>query len=194
MVTLDYQVVASANDGYIEGSTFNNSGSYLYAGCQVDDVDSFFARFLAVTIPAGSTINVAYISVYYSDVLGTPPTCQLYFDDSATPTAPTSVSSFNAKTKTTNHVSFIPPSSGTWKNSGSLVAIIQELVDSYDYSSGAAMQLLCIGSGSGDNTSRMYSYNYTGNVRGPKLHIEYTAPASSYSGGFGRGIGRGIMR
>lgn len=200
MVTLDYQVGASGDDGYwgVYQKLITNNGGYIRIGSDSSEGKcNLFVRFQGVTIPVGSTITSAYVSVYRYSTTGSPSSaCKLYFEDSANPAAPTSSSDANGRTKTTAYIYFQPPTSGTWNNSGDISTIIQELVDSYDYSVGKSMLMLWIGAGSSDNCSWIFEYDYTGNVSGPKLHIEYTAPASdTYSGrGFGRGIGRGIFR
>ena len=177
---IDYQVGASANDGYWYGTTFSNAGSNLFVGRRTDGICTDFALFSAVTISNGATIDVAYIQLCKYTYLGTIAACTLSFEDAADPSAISSIADGSGRTLTTNNVSWTPiAQNGTWFDSPSIVDVIQELVDSYSYASGANMQCLIAGSGaSGDNYYRVYSYDYTGNVLGPKLHIEYTEAAA----------------
>ena len=185
---IDYQVGASANDGYWYGTTFSNAGSNLFVGRRTDGICTDFALFSAVTISNGATIDVAYIQLCKYTYLGTIAACTLSFEDAADPSAISSIADGSGRTLTTNNVSWTPiAQNGTWFDSPSIVDVIQELVDSYSYASGANMQCLIAGSGaSGDNYYRVYSYDYTGNELGPKLHIEYTeAAGGTWAGTWG---------
>ena len=172
--TLDYQVGAGGNDGNWYGTSFVGNGTVLWLGHTLQF--SLFSRFTGVTIPAGATIDAAHISYCYNDSSGTPPACSLYFEDAADPTAVTSAADGNSRTLTTSTISITPPTSGTWWDSNSIAAIIQELVDSYSYAAGAAMQCL-IFSPSSAGYSRQKSYE-SGASNAPKLHIEYTEAAA----------------
>lgn len=177
MTTLDYQVNAGENDGYWQSSTFNNTTPYIIFGYSSVGVNSF-ARWTGVTIPTGATITAAYLSFYrYVISSGTPPACTLYFEKAANPSAITSASDGNSRTKTTASISVTAPTSGTWWNTNDISSIIQELVNSYNYASGAAMQMIVLGGGSGSNYGTGYSYNGNSSYA-PKLHIEYTISES----------------
>jgi hypothetical protein len=181
MTTLNYQVAASADDGYFSSDgTFDNSDLVLFAGWYNDGPFSlhFFTRFAGVTIPAGATITAAYISTYDYNIFGTPAACTLSFEKAADPAAPTTYADINGRTLTTNNISWAPPSSGDWSNSGDISAIIQELVGAYDYSAGKHMMLIIRGPATGteNNFGYIQSFNYNGTT-GVKLHIEYTVAA-----------------
>lgn len=174
--TVDYQTGSSGNDGtWITGITFSTNGNVINIGSHSVGAWKSFAMWPTVTISAGATIDTAYLSFYYQGVYGTPAECDLYFEDAANPSAITSAVDGDGRTKTTASIKITGPSSGTWWNSNSIVSIIQELVDTNSYASGAAMQALVVGPSSGlQNYSQQRSYDYSGNVYGPKLHIEYT--------------------
>jgi hypothetical protein len=181
MVTLDYQVLASADDGcWFTVDSFDNTMEVLSVGVSVSDILNLFARFVGVTIPVGAFITAAHISTYYETKYGTPPACELYFEKASDPTAPTTTANANARTKTTAHISWTPPSSGTWADSNDISEIIQELVNAYNYSAGKHMQLLVMGGGTGSNIGSVRSYNSSwGNSFGIKLHIEYVLPGGN---------------
>lgn len=152
-----------------------------------------FCRWTGITIPAGAKITSAYVSFRFYNCSGTPPKCTLYFEDAANPSAISSPSDGNGRVKTTANISVTGPTSGEWWNTGSIVSIIQELVDSYDYSSGAAMQMIIDGVPSSNSSSRQSAYE-DGEPDGlwaPKLHIEY-ASGDHRSSSF-RGMFRGMF-
>lgn len=174
--TIDVQVInTTANDG-MWATSLNDDVVYL--GAYSGAVYNVFARWSGITISAGATIDVAYVSSYYAGAMGTPAGCKIYFNDTATPTAPTTSAEANEKVKTTAYIDQNPPTSGSWNNTGSIVTIIQELMASYTSYSSGAMMMLWIGAGTGNNMSVLADYtNYT--TRAMKLHIEYTEAASS---------------
>lgn len=178
MTTVNYQVGAGGDDGYAsDGEPFNVSGTAYYIGYYfLSGAYTTFLRFTGVTIPAGSTINSAKLQLYlyqgYSSC-----TVKIYADDQSNPSAPTTSSNLLGRTKTTNYASATGPTSGTWWDSPSLVSVIQELVDSYSYASGSAMQFIIVNN-SASNSCSFFSYNY-GSSYGAKLIIEYTAPSGS---------------
>ena len=196
MVTLDYQVSTPKDDGYwITSSMFSYGSFNLPLGGLSGYPIKVFCRWTGITIPAGAKITSAYVSFRFYNYSGTPPECTLYFEDAANPSAISSASDGDDRVKTTANISVTGPTSGEWWNTGSIVSIIQELVDSYDYSSGAAMQMIINGVAS-YNSSQQSAYE-DGNPAGlgaPKLHIEYIEYASGdhRSSSF-RGMFRGMF-
>ena len=172
--TIDAQVGATANDGCWYSTVFDGANAGI--GYNTVAINSF-ARWTGITIPSGATIDVAYVSSYYGIKTGTPSGCKIYFDDSGTPTAPTTAATANAKTKTTAYIDQNPPTGGTWNNTDSIITIIKELVASYGPYSSGAMQMLWIGGGSGSNYTQVYDYSNDAS-KAMKLHIEYTEAAS----------------
>ena len=185
MVSLDYVVSASGDDGGVdETGAFSNSGSIHYIGWWDGAACNLYVRFLAVTIPVGAIITVAYLSFREGSVDGNGGSATIYGDDSASPTAPTSAATYNAKVLTSASVPWSPGTSAGWKNTPSLVSIVQEIVDSYNLSAGAPVQFLVKGGGSGQNDASMRAFDYFStpiNQYAPKLHIEYSVavPGSS---------------
>ena len=172
MTTIDVQIA----DSYKDGSESNN---YLYMttvriGNYSNDY-SFFLYFTGITIPAGATINAAYISMRSKTSLFGTPVARIYAEDAASPGCVDEVGDIDAKTKTTNYVDWTISNwtMGEWYNSPSIKTIIQELVDSYTYSS-SPIQLLILNNGSPANAYRnIYDY-FNGSASAAKLHIEYT--------------------
>lgn len=132
-------------------------------------------RFQGVTLPIGATITSAYLRFHYNTHTGTPPTCTLYGEDAANPSAISSRSDGNSRTKTTASINITGPMSGTWWDSPSIISIITELLSKYSYVSGAAMQFIVIGNGaSGSNVSNSKAFD-SDPLLAPVLHIEYTS-------------------
>lgn len=174
--TVDYQVGATANDGMWDTNGAFITNDYCVVGCRDYGGSNYkthmFARWPGVTIPVGATITNAYVSIYRSAHAGMP-SGALYFNDVAAAVAPTTNATANGKVKTTATITWNPPTTGTWVNSGDCKAIIQELVDSYNYSAGSAMMMLWLGTGSsGYNFGEIYDYEKN-NSMSAKLHIEY---------------------
>ena len=183
MVTIDKQVASSKYDGYWRiGSSkvFNNVDRYQILGKYGGSRSNVFACWTSVIIPVGAIITTAYVQWRFHSYSGSPPECTLYFNDAKPAVVPSSYTNAEALVKTTAKVEYTPPISGDWVTSPELKTIIQELVDSYDYSSGSSMELLGIGIPyDGSNAYTVFrTYNYaTGDA--PKLHIEYSLSAPS---------------
>ena len=193
MVTLDYQVSTPEDDGYwATPSAFSYGGINLSLGGSFGDKRNIFCRWTGITIPAGAKITSAYVSFRFYYYSGTPPECTLYFEDAANPSAVSSASDGDDRVKTTANISVTGPTSGEWWNTGSIVSIIQELVDSYDYSSGAAMQMIINGvAGNSASQQSAYEDGEPDGLWAPKLHIEY-ASGDHRSSSF-RGMFRGMF-
>ena len=193
MVTLDYQVSAPKDDGHwATSSTFSYGSFYLPLGGSSTYPYKVFCRWTGITIPAGAKITSAYVSFRFYYYSGTPPECTLHFEDAANPSAISSESDGDDRVKTTANIGVTGPTSGGWWNTGSIVSIIQELVDSYDYSSGAAMQMIINGvAGSSFSRQSAYEDGYPVGSWAPKLHIEY-AFGDHRSSSF-RGMFRGMF-
>lgn len=179
MVTVEYQVGASEDDGYWYGASgFSNSASSLYLGVGASTLYKTFIRFPAVIIPDGVTFNEAYLSFYYSGKQGTPIECDLYGESAANPSAVSSRNDGESRTKTSVSVKITSPVSGTWWTKD-IKTIIEDLAGDFSYKDGAAMQFFIIPpapTGTA-NFGQCRAYDYSGNVTGPKLTIIYTEAA-----------------
>lgn len=184
--TVDYQVAANGNDAYF-GTTwaptmgFWATSSELKMGTQATNYIWFHGMFRwpTVTIPVGATVDTSYITLYYKSKNGTPQPCVLSFNDADNPNAPTTYTQANGLTLTTNNISFTPASSGTWFNSGDISNILNELISSFNYSSGAAMICVVRTDPAGSaGWGAVYDYIDVADYAA-KLHIEYTEAAAS---------------
>lgn len=175
--TIDVQVGASANDGRISGGvSFSAATTAITVGQATSEVRDAWHRYTGITIPQSSPISVAYETLYEQDSYGNPLT-KIYADDQNDPAAPTTAVDYYSRTPTTAGVDMDgDPGANGEHNTPSIVAVIQELVNSYDYSN-EAIQILHKDDGSaGANNYMSYrAWDYAGNANGPKLHIEYSA-------------------
>ncbi len=196
--TIDPAVGASADDASEDGDgdvTITDTG--LLVGATIATLHRYTMQRFFVTIPAGATIDAAYVRWYFSDAGTDDTACVIWGEDTATPaagSAGTDTYSISGRTKTTASVQWdadnIVGGTPGYGNSPSLVSIIQELVSSYDYSSGAYMALLTdIFGQSAVHNSTIRSYDGSSS-RSPILHIEYTEGAAAASYPFRRPASR----
>lgn len=172
---VDYQVGASADDGYwiTDLLIFSNTDLLWLGNLDMYPMNAF-VRFTGVTIPAGATITSATLQLYFKSVeYGSDPKCTIYADDQSNPSVVSSGSNGDGRTKTTANAAAELPEAGTWWTSPSLVSVIQELVNSYSYASGSAIQLFLLGNVAGSGYIKVYDYG-TDSSKSAKLHIEYT--------------------
>lgn len=169
--TVDVQVGASADDGHWDTSVFGSNYEHLLFGKGIANIN-FFARWTGINIPADAIIIDATVYLYVEQVDGTVSGSYLYFNDAAAPTAPTTVSTANGKTKTTENVACNPSGTDTWEMYD-VKAIIEELLASYTSYSSGAMMAIGIGAGSNSNYATLHSYDHVGTQNAPRLVINW---------------------
>ena len=180
MPTINKQVSANGDDGYWDNSNFFTTTTIAYYGANsMGEAIHNYYRWTGVTIPVGAIITSATVSCYDRGLgAGTlPDGTKLYFHKSLNPAAPTNFTQANAlvSSATTNWVRPAMSNGGSWFAHPDVKDIIQELVDTYDYSSGSAMMAFIISAaGNPQNYGTIFMRDYTGNTRGAKLDITYT--------------------
>jgi hypothetical protein len=129
--TIDVQVGASENDGYVETpSTFNSNNSQMYLGHWATSSLHGFMRFTGVTV--SGTIDVSYLQLYGYGYYNGSPQMKIRGVDEDNPAAPTTYAEFDTDPLTSAGVDWDAAFSGTqWYTSPSINSVIQELVDSY---------------------------------------------------------------
>ena len=184
--SLDKQVGASGDDGrrYTGswGFSVTETGSYVgyYTATQVLNAH-LFARWVGVTF--GGTVDVSYIECY-----GVPggavgaPELKVYGVDEDNPAAPTSAAEFDADPLTTAAVDWDGSwTENAWNQSPSLNGPLQELADAYSPSNEAVMVQIKNDKGiAADHFNQGYQWDHTGNLYGPKLHVEYTEAGGEF--------------
>ena len=172
---IDVQVNAEADDGFVARSPelFSNDSTGIMIG--TDLKFSSFQRFSNVTIPGNATITKAYITVVPIVTNPVGPRVNISVANDANPSAPISSSDYYDRERTASSVSWNASSwyAGENKNSTDISNVIQELVDSYDYSSGAPVLIfLDAGEGAEGRNQCFAAYEHPA-YEPAKLHIEY---------------------
>ncbi len=176
----DGKVKASADDGWYRAAneSVNEIGTFLLCGRSAGNYRNLFARFDLVTIPAGATIDVAYLimTTDNSDNDGTGTSSHIYLNDEDDPIAVTSKTDGLGRARTTaftewDDEDFVVDAP---TNSPSIVDAVQEIIDRGGWNSGQAMQILMDNDfADADKHYRFYSYD-EGSGKEIALHVEYT--------------------
>ena len=178
--SMDDQIDASADDAYeIESpGTMNLTQVYVSLQSSATATERIWGgfRFHNGSFPAqGSTISVAYISVYIFNTTYDDANIDIYGEDGASPaTFAATVYNISSRARTSEptKVPWVADALGAgWVGSPSIVNIIQELVDAYTPTS-----IALILKPKTDLTKRLfvYSWNEASHVLGAKLHLEWT--------------------
>jgi len=175
----DDQIDAGGDDTYWKSTTFYGTANYLRV-CQSSDAEyNLSLRFDPVTIPASATIDACTIELYGYVVDATSCYADIYGNDVEDAVAPTDLAEAQALVTTTAKVDWdnFSETHDTWAETPELKTIVQELVNSYDYSGGDhAMQFMIYDDTVPEHLA--YFYSYEGNSSySAKLHIDYTETA-----------------
>ncbi len=181
--TVDAQVGAEANNGYWSdpsgtGTSFATDSSLFTGdgGISNQDIMNSFARFTGFSGLSGVTINVSTYSLWGRFIdLGTPLT-NISANDAETPTAPTDITTAEAKVLTTAVVTWDSPglSVSAFTASPSINTVMQELVDSHDP---GEIQIIHEDDGGGNNNLVRASGYGVDTAEAPKIHLEFAGAA-----------------
>lgn len=135
------------------------------------------ARFTGATIPPGSTIDSATLSLYIHSATYDDTDVTFFLDDADNSAAlTTTANDFSSRAATTANVVWTATAVGTgWKSPGSLTAVVQEVVSRAGWASGNALTVL-MDARTVSNNFRFRSYEYDPTLAA-KLDITYTPPA-----------------
>lgn len=175
MTTLNLQVGASADDGRSTSAPgFDSSNANSTVGKNIiSHIFESWHRFTGVSGLSGVTIDAADFQLDEKSSTGTPLT-NVYADDSAAPTAPTTRGEHTGKTRTTNFVAWDGDPGADGFHGLEIKTVIQELADDFDPSE---IQILHDDDGTGSNVFRESSSYDEGSSVAAKLDITYTPPA-----------------
>jgi parallel beta-helix repeat protein len=177
------QITAGADDGFVARTPefFTDDSKALTIGTDLK-FDAFL-RFSDLKIPENATITKAYISVVPAVTNPAGPMVHISAADNANPTAPTSSSEFYARTRTASSVNWDASSwaAGESENSSDISNVIQELVDSYDFSAGAPI-LIFFDIAEGGTENQYFAAFENAEYEAPKLFIEYSTGDSTGGG------------
>ena len=144
---IEEPISSGEDDGFVtsllsQGNLVNDS-SFISIGQEAEDVFSLkfaaYLKFSNITIPEDAKISKAYIIVVPTFTNRTGPLMQITAADHPNPTAPKNYSDYSTRNKTDASVDWNASYwyEGVSVNSPDISGIIQELVGSYDYSTGA---------------------------------------------------------
>jgi hypothetical protein len=175
MTALDLAISAGGNDA---GETA--AGTVTLTNTRLELISSggitwAILRFLNVTIPQGSTIDAAYVSLLCDSGVFNDPGLLVYCeaaDNSAAPAATTNNISGRSRTASVSWTATDIPN-GSFSNSPSLITPVQAVINRAGWASGNALSVLLNRS---SGTVRFSAYE---NGDPPRLHIDYTAPAAA---------------
>ena len=188
MAAIIYRVLASADDGYvyppsgIDASTYYPFFGYYYISDYKLDL---YTRFSNINIPKGAKITQAYIKVgAYGYTLGTI-NSRIYGCAEDNSSAVTSYSNYYAKSLTTSYTDWAVTltSTSSWIDytSGSIVDVIQEIVDRSGWTAGNHIQLLIkVQSTTSNAQCQVECYEVSSSYTDAMyLYIEWSVPTST---------------
>lgn len=174
MATLTLIPSAGSDDGYAYSTTFNNSDARVLIGRIADPTRSFF-RMQNVTIPRGSLINSATVTIKANGDRGD--NINIYVAASAedNAAAPANYTEVLGKTLTTAKSSLwsFTTSGTSTHTSPSLTSVIQEIVNRSGWNSGNSLLLIFYDNGANNDYSYIYSYEGS-STNCATLTIDYT--------------------
>lgn len=173
MATFQASISQSTDDvyGQAAGNTTSTliyqEGANVYGGY----------RFQNVTIPAGSTLIAATLSVYVHNANYDSPNIEFYCQAADDPgTFSADEDWFTGRSWTTNKATWNATDIGTgWKTTADFAAALQEVIDRGGWASGNA---IVIGTKGLTGTSmRIRTWDYDSGASAPVLNVTYTPPA-----------------
>ncbi|PSW03729.1 metallophosphoesterase [Photobacterium lipolyticum] len=178
---LDVRVASSSDDAEEKASGAMKLASSDLELVYDGSVQTVGMRFNAVAIPPGASIEHAYIQLQVDETSTGTTSLTLVGENSEDATTFTSSSgNISSRNRTTNTVSWSPPSWTTVGEAGpdqqtpDIAPIIQEIVNQPGWSSGNS--LVIIVTGTGERAAEAYD-GATGAA--PLLHVEYTATGNT---------------
>lgn len=179
-VIIDKQIAAGADDAGTDENIWSTTRTFLDAGNAAKDKTGM--KFNNIIIPNGASISEAYITVTaaaYNN--GSTVTTRIQGEKTSSPAQYSTLTNYIARTLTTDYIDWAMTSwsQGTVYTSPSLVNVVQELVNTYNYSAGAPMAFQFNTQGTPTNSDYRTWSSYNGSVaNAPRLHIVYITGGS----------------
>jgi parallel beta-helix repeat protein len=174
------QITAGADDGFVARTPEYFSADSKAITIGTDLKFAAFLRFSDLKIPANATITKADIAVVPTATNQAGPMVHISAADAANPSAPTTSSDFYARERTASFVNWDASSwdAGESENSNDISSVIQELVNSYDYSAGAPILIFLDITEEGTENQYFAAFE-DAEYEAPKLFIEYSTGEST---------------
>jgi len=183
-----WEVTTSSDDCFRitgDGNTFDKTGDYLYVA---DSSTSWYdyssgMRFNSITIPKGSTINSAYLTLMARPTATVFPTTYIEGQASDNATTFSDANDYDARPRTSANVAWTPTAWQTdvFYNSTDIKTVIQEIIDRAGWASGNSLVLFwrdAAGWGGTYNKLSTTARDY-GIVDNPHLTVTWTPPADT---------------
>ncbi|MCJ2530806.1 MAG: LamG domain-containing protein [Candidatus Thermoplasmatota archaeon] len=182
MPTIEVRIAASGDDGFVDDlGVFNSTGFQVRAGefGTPDRRHDSWLRFNGVTIPRGSTIDDAYITVIPWSATagpGTKSNIHLEAADDVT-SAPVSKADMDSRVRTTAFSAWDDAvfAGGIPINSPSIATAVKEVTDRAGWNSGQSVMVLWDDDNSDDDKIYRGTAWDSDTTKAVLLHIEYTA-------------------
>jgi hypothetical protein len=186
MATLNLSIVAVEDDGWVSQTDPVPNQPLIdttFVGDYGADLNSWF-RYRNVTIPPGSIINTAVLTLTNDGSSTGSPTFKLrgYAEDN--PTNPEDYNDAVARPKTTAQVTeaYAGEANNTTHALPDISAVIQEIIDRPGWASGNALMLSLEDNGSTMSHFEFYAFASGGSgTKAAKLDITYTVPVAAVS-------------
>ncbi len=175
MATFSASIAASSDDSQELTGANNTTGANLNTNATTQFTG---LRFPGVTIPPGSTINSAFLTVNIAGTTYDDPDVTIRSSAEANPaTFSTATNHLSGRAKSTAAVTWTATNIGTGnRNTPDLAALVAESIALPGWASGNALAFFLVGN-SGSSSIRFASFDSGANY--PALTIDYTAPSSS---------------
>ncbi len=174
----DVQVDNDVRDGYTSDFPFHGPSPVFAGGEAGGNYYDGYAQFFVVSIPAGATIDSAFLTVVCenSGNDGGNTFTNLFFEAADDPEVPGSVADHAGRTRTTASTAWdgIDMTVDEDLNSPDITAVVQEVVDRSGWNSGQRMNFFWDDDGS--DAAKFYRvYAHEGTGEAIKLHVEFFA-------------------
>lgn len=172
------QNCTSGNDGYFNSSSLYTTGNDIVCGFAAIAYGSVF-RFTNVTIPAGSTVSAATMTVYNNFGGGTPD-IRCYLEAADSPAMPTTRADTVGRTLTSGYCTYATAyTSSQYRTTPDNTSAVQEVVNRGGWASGNAMIWHWRdNAGSGTKYIQVNQADFMSGANAPSVSITYTEPAS----------------
>ncbi|MBI5670896.1 MAG: PKD domain-containing protein, partial [Chloroflexi bacterium] len=176
--TVTFQINSGVNDVNEDGTSFNNSNSTIWIGNAASATASYAGlRFTNVTIPAGATINSAFLQVYSTQSQWITINLRLAADASDN-SAAFSANSRPSQRPLTNqrvaHASNVLWNANTWYNLDDMSPVIQEVVSRPGWQSGNSLSVIIQGTSAGSWARKFFRSFNGGATTAPRLIVTFT--------------------
>ena len=181
----DHALLSDSSETFNATSTQTNTGNFIVMGTTYSC--DHWSRFTTVPIPNGATIDSATVKYDAAASWSDTTNLKFYGNDDDDATSPTSVATYNAKTRTTASVdwSSVPAwTAGTWYTSPDISSIVTEITARAGWSSNNSLLILLEDNESPSRGFRPISnYEWSGNVSGAKFNATYADKTLTLSSG-----------